>query len=173
MKPQMLASNGELTITPSSTSSPSDFDFFTGKWNIHNRKLKTRLENCTDWLEFEATGEMKKILNGLGNTDDFITTLDGTPFEGRTLRLFNPRTKLWSIYWADSNSGVLLDPVVGSFDGLLGSFYSKDMFNDLPILVVYQWDRTDPEKPVWSQAFSSDNGETWEWNWYLYMSRRG
>jgi hypothetical protein len=171
MTPQMLASNGELTITPSPSSSSNDFDFFVGKWNIHNRKLKARLQNCTDWLEFEATGEMKKILNGLGNTDDFITTIDGQPFEGRTLRLFNPRTKLWSIYWADSGSGILLDPVVGSFDGQLGMFYGKDMLNGVPVLVVYQWDRTDPENPVWSQAFSADEGKTWEWNWYMYMRR--
>jgi len=24
---------------------------------------------------------------------------------------------------------------------------------------------------IWSQAFSTDNGETWEWNWCMYMSR--
>ena len=48
-----------LRFIASATSSKNDFDFYEGKWNIHNRKLKSRLNNCTEWLEFEATGEMR------------------------------------------------------------------------------------------------------------------
>ena len=165
--------NGELEIIASATSSQNDFDFYEGKWNIHNRKLKGRLNNCTEWLEFEASGEMHKILNGLGNTDNFLTSFDGRPFEGMTLRLFNPVTKLWSIYWADSNIGVLDTPVVGSFENSIGTFYTKDVFNGKNIIVMFQWDKTDVDKPVWSQAFSQDNGNTWEWNWYMYQSKAG
>lgn len=39
------------------------------------------------------------------------------------------------------------------------------------IVVMFQWDKTDPTKPIWSQAFSADDGKTWEWNWYMYFSR--
>ena len=104
----------DLNIVASSTSSPEDFDFLTGKWKIHNRKLKTRLNNCIDWVEFEADCECRKILKGFGNCDSFKTEFDGTPFEAITLRLFNPKTKLWSIYWADSNLVVLDVPQIGS-----------------------------------------------------------
>lgn len=31
--------HGELIITPTSTSSKNDFDFYQGKWKLHNRKL--------------------------------------------------------------------------------------------------------------------------------------
>jgi hypothetical protein len=31
--------------------------------------------------------------------------------------------------------------------------------------VVFRWDFRDREHLVWSQAFSPDRGETWEWNW--------
>ena len=34
----------------------------------------------------------------------------------------------------------------------------------LPIFVMYKWDKLNPNKPVWSQAYSIDNGENWEWN---------
>ena len=88
-----------------------------------------------------------------------------------TLRLFNPATRLWSIYWADSNRGILETPVVGSFENSIGQFYSTDIFNGRKIMVVYQWDKSDTENPVWSQAFSEDNGKTWEWNWYMYMTK--
>jgi len=161
-----------LEITASKHSSQKDFDFWIGRWRIHNRKLKTRLNNCKEWIEFEATNEACKILNGFGNFDQYRTEFDGVPFAGMTLRLFNPQTKLWSIYWADSNVVVLDVPQVGSFDGHLGKFYAKDVFEGKPILVVFQWDKTNPDVPTWSQAFSPDNGETWEWNWYMTFYRQ-
>ena len=44
---------GEIIIIPSSSSSKNDFNFFEGKWKIRNKKLKARLENCSDWIEFD------------------------------------------------------------------------------------------------------------------------
>lgn len=163
--------DGELIITASPTSSKNDFDFFQGKWNIHNKKLKTKLNNCSEWVEFHSTQEMYTILNGIGNIDNFLAVFDDQPFEGMSLRLFNPKTKLWSIYWADSNEGKLDPPVVGSFEDNVAHFFTKDVFEGRPILVVFRWDARDKRNPVWSQAFSSDNGKNWEWNWYMYMSR--
>lgn len=171
MEQPLKASYREWLIQPSAASSADDFDFLAGQWNIHNRKLKTRLNGCTDWLEFDAKQEMKIILNGLGNTDSFRTTVDGKAFEGMTLRLFNPVTRLWSIYWADSTAAVLDPPVLGSFDNTIGEFYGKDDFNGREINVKFKWDKTDPGRPVWSQAFSDDKGSTWEWNWYMYMTK--
>jgi hypothetical protein len=171
MEQQLLESHSESLIKPSATSTAHDFDFLVGYWNVHNRKLKTRLNGCTEWIEFDAKQEMKKVLNGLGNTDSFKTIVDDKPFEGMTLRLFNPATKLWSIYWADSKVGVLDPPVLGSFDNGSGEFYGNDMFNGKEIMVKFKWDKTDPDRPVWSQAFSEDEGKTWEWNWYMYMTK--
>ncbi|MBC7934166.1 MAG: hypothetical protein H7Y86_02230 [Rhizobacter sp.] len=162
---------GELIIIPSPGSSKHDFDFFEGKWKLRNKKLKTRLDHCTEWIEFESTQEMYRILNGTGNIDNFLTSFDGVPFEGMTLRLFDPHTKLWSIYWADSNLGKLDPPVLGSFENNVGHFFTKDIFNKKNILVVFRWDARDPENPVWSQASSADAGQNWEWNWYMFMSR--
>lgn len=165
-------SRGDLEIIASKTSSHQDFDFFIGNWNIHNKKLKTRLNNCTEWLEFEATGECHKILNGFGNTDQFTTAFNGIPFQGATFRLFNPKTRLWSLYWADSNVVVLDVPQIGSFEGNIGRFYAKDVFEGKPIIVVFEWDKTDPAAPTWSQAFSPDKGKTWEWNWRMRFSQQ-
>ncbi len=161
----------EIIIIPSSSSSKNDFNFFEGKWKIRNKKLKARLENCSDWLEFNSTQEMYKVLNGIGNIDNFLAEFDGQPFEGMTVRLFNPKTNLWSIYWADSNNGKLDPPVVGSFENSVGHFFTKDVFKGRPILVVFRWDVRDENNPVWSQASSDDNGVSWEWNWYMFMER--
>jgi hypothetical protein len=163
--------NDNLIIAATSTSSKNDFDFFEGKWNLHNKKLKSRLVGCNEWIAFESTQEMYKVLNGAGNIDNFIATFDGELFEGMTVRLFNPNTKLWSIYWADSNEGKLDPPVVGSFENKVGHFFTKDSFNNKDIVVVFRWDARIENNPVWSQAFSDDKGKTWEWNWYMFMSK--
>lgn len=163
--------NGELEIVASPSSSKNDFDFFEGKSKIQNKKLKSRLSNCSEWIEFESTQKMYKVLNGIGNIDNFLATFNGEPFEGMTVRLFNPKTRLWSIYWADSNEGKLDPPVVGSFENNIGHFFTKDIFNGKKIFVVFRWDARDKDNPVWSQAFSDDNGKTWEWNWYMYMKK--
>ncbi|MDX1935475.1 MAG: hypothetical protein SFU21_00075 [Flavihumibacter sp.] len=163
--------NGNLNIMASANSSKNDFDFYEGKWKLHNKKLKTRLNNCTEWIEFESTQEMYRVLHGLGNIDNFLASFDGVPFEGMSVRLFNPKTKLWSIYWADSNEGVLQPPVVGSFDNDIAHFFAKDVFNGKDILVVFRWNIKDRLNPVWSQAFSEDKGKTWEWNWYMFFSK--
>jgi hypothetical protein len=166
-------STEDLKIIPSKTSSPDDFDFFVGSWKVHNRKLNKRLAGCDEWTEFEALSECRKILNGFGNTDSFKTNVDGKMFEGMTLRLFNPQTKLWSIYWADSNVVILDVPQIGSFDGKIGEFYARDVFDEKPIIVKFKWDATDANAPIWSQAFLADEGKTWEWNWFMNFSRQG
>jgi hypothetical protein len=163
--------NGALIITASESSSKNDFDFFKGKSNIINKKLKKRLCNCTEWIEFSSTQEMYTILNGIGNIDNFLATFDGEPFEGMTVRLFNPITKLWSIYWSDSNTGVLDKPVIGSFENNVGHFFSEDLFEGKNVIQVFRWDARDQKNPVWSQAMSADKGKTWEWNWYMFMTK--
>jgi hypothetical protein len=163
--------NDELIIIASTNSSKNDFDFYEGKWDLKNKKLKSKLNNCNEWIEFHSTQEMYRILNGIGNIDNFLATFDGELFEGMTVRLFNPKTKLWSLYWADSNQGKFDPPVVGSFKNEVAHFFAKDVFEEEPIIVVFRWDSRDKENPIWSQAFSVDNGENWEWNWYMYFSK--
>lgn len=157
--------------TASATSSPADFDFLMGKWTIHNRKLKTRLNGCTEWVEFDATQEAGKVLAETANLDQFHAAPGGVPYDGMAVRLFNAKTRLWSIYWTSSNAGTFDVPQVGSFAGPIGLFYAADTFQGRAILVLFKWDATDPNRPVWSQAFSTDEGKTWEWNWYMHLRR--
>ncbi len=160
-------------IVASKSSTQNDFDFLVGKWNIHNKKLKSRLSNSNDWIEFEAVQEMRKVLTGMGNVEIISATIDDKPYEGMAIRLFNRATKLWSIYWADNSLGTMDNPVVGSFEHGIGTFFGKEILNGKEVILQFRWDATKPEKPVWSQAFSADHGRTWEWNWYMYFTRRG
>jgi hypothetical protein len=168
---------GDLKITASPNSSPNDFDFLVGKWKMHNRHLDKRLADCHDWTEFDSSDVNAKILNGgAGDMDTYSTTrfpgLEGKLFEGLTLRLFDPKTRLWSLYWIASNTGKIDPPVVGSFNkNGVGHFFGKDTLNGKPILVVFRWDARNKERPIWGQAFSPDNGKTWEWNFFNVSER--
>lgn len=166
-----LTSDGNLAITASETSSRHDFDYLAGKWNIRNRTLKEPLAGGDEWQEFDATQECRPILLGLGNFDIFHTELDGKPFEGLTVRLFDSQTRLWTIYWADSDAVKLDGGKVGSFDGDMGEFFGREVVFGKEVIVKFHWDKRDRNAPIYSRAFSADAGRTWEWNWRAKFSR--
>ncbi len=160
------------TIIPSATSSENDFDFLVGKWKVQNRMLKSRITNSNEWIEFDSDLHMSKALLGRSNVEHYYSTWNGKPFEGMAIRLYDRDTRLWSVYWVDSNGGGMDGtPVTGSFENGVGKLYADDVFEGRPIVILYQWDATDPEHPVWSQAVSTDDGATWEWNWYMRLTK--
>jgi hypothetical protein len=167
-----LSPDGKLAISASETSSKNDFDYLVGNWKIKNRTLKEPLAGNDEWQEFDATQELRPVLLGLGNVDIFRTDLDGKPFEGLTVRLFDPKTRLWTIYWADSNAMKLDDGKAGSFSGDEGDFFGPEVVAGQQVIVRFHWNKRDPNAPIYSRAFSTDAGRTWEWNWCSNFSRR-
>jgi hypothetical protein len=152
-------------------SGSADFDFLFGSWNIVNERLTSRLTNSQEWERFDATGECEPILNGLGNADRMRTDWNGG-FEGYSLRLFDRATRKWSIYWADTTGARLLPPLVGTFANGVGEFYGRDQESECDVLVRFRWRHDDPGSARWEQAFSTDEGDTWETNWIMSFSRR-
>ncbi len=145
-----------------------DFDFHMRPARIHNRRLARRLEGCTEWAEFDATGEAQTVVGGLGNIDFFhCQDFPGGPIEGMSLRVFDPRTRLWSIFWLDDRCCALQPAVVGRFENGRGEFFGDDSFAGTPILVRYIWSEITGTSARWEQAFSTDRGATWETNWIM------
>ena len=147
-----------------------DFDFFAGDWNVHNRRLRSILRGCDEWIEQSGTVSCRKIVGGLANVDDFRMTAASGELLATTLRLFNPTSRQWSIYWAATSRDLVLEPpVVGGFTGDEGLFYGPDTYDGVPILLRFIWRRA--AKPTWAQAFSIDDGRTWETNWTMTFER--
>jgi hypothetical protein len=126
-----------------------DFDFQTGRWRIVNTRLVERLKGSTEWETFEATGTARLLPGGLGNMDDFHT--DHWPgFVGMSLRLYNPRTRQWSIYWASTHVDGLEPPVVGSFDDDgVGVFEGRQELDGKPIVARFTWSNITPTSARW------------------------
>jgi hypothetical protein len=156
---------GELKIVPSATSSEKDFNFFYGSWKVNGKTLRKRLQNSSEWTSFTAKLECSKLIQGFANVEPFHTQRNGKDVEAFTLRLFDSTTKLWSIYYAYPANVTMQSPQVGSFQNDIGWFYARDVWEGKDIIIVYRWDRKDPNKPTMCQAFSADNGKTWEWNY--------
>jgi hypothetical protein len=165
-KMESKAEKGEMDRT-----GVNDFDFFIGNWRVHHRRLKERLANSHEWVEFDGTSNAQKILGGLGNMDDNVLNFPGGTYRAVTFRTYDPAKKLWSIWWIDSrHPGPLDPPVIGRFENGVGTFYADDTFNGKPIRVRYLWTNLSPT-PRWEQAFSEDEGKTWETNWIMDFSR--
>ena len=151
----------------------TDFDFLIGSWNIQHRRLKERLKGCTEWEEFEGTGKVRHILGGLGNLDELTMNRGSGRVQAVTVRLYNPVSGEWSIYWAtDSNPGRLDVPMVGKFDGGRGEFFSQELFEGRHIFSRFIWTVNGPDACHWEQAFSADGGKTWETNWTMTFTRQ-
>ena len=149
-----------------------DFDFLFGPWNIHNRYLKGRLRHSTEWMEFDARSHVEPLLDGFGHLDRYHAVRDGSPFEGITLRLFDPATGEWSIHWADTGRArTLLPPMIGRFIGGVGEFYGEETADGKKVLCRFLWTRPTTNAARWEQAFSEDGGKTWETNWIMTLTR--
>jgi len=114
---------------------------------------------------------VQPLLDGFGHLDRYSAIRDGRPFEGITLRLFDPATGQWSIHWADSvRAHTLLPPMVGRFAGNVGEFFGDEMADGRRVVCRFLWTRSD-DAPRWEQAFSDDDGATWETNWIMTFAR--
>ena len=152
-------------------SGVNDFDFLAGRSRVYHRRLKERLAGNHDWIEFEGTCAMQKILGGAGNMDDNILEFPGGAYCAVTLRTYDPAKDQWSIWWIDGRNPSYLDPpVVGGFKNDVGAFYADDTFKGKPIRVRFLWTNL-ATKPHWEQAFSDDDGKTWETNWIMEFVR--
>ena len=158
--------NTSSTTIP--TGSIQDFDFLVGTWNVANRRLRERGVGNDEWDEFPATMTLIQRLDGIVNIDQIDFPTKG--FSGLTFRSFDIAQQRWSIYWVNSERGVLDPPVHGGWTGDNGVFYGDDTDNGLPVQVRFDWTRLDADHARWQQSFSPD-GASWETNWVMEMTR--
>lgn len=156
------------------TLPPADFDFIIGDWEVRHRRLDERLSGCTAWTEFRGTSSTRKILGGFGNVEDNLLCFPQGEVRAAAFRSFDPTSRSWSIWWLDGRAPHRLDtPVVGTFTHGIGTFYANDILNGRPIKVRFIWQADPAACPRWEQAFSADDGRTWETNWTMAFKRSG
>jgi hypothetical protein len=149
-----------------------DFDFLIGDWHAHLERLPDRLVGSHHWLGYDGYSKDHKLLSSNANLEDFAVSGPAGRLAGQTLRLYDPKTRQWSLYLLDLAGGTLSSPpVVGHFVGRRGTFYDHETWKGRPIVVRYIWLDLSPKAARMEQAFSSDEGKSWETNWICDLTR--
>ena len=59
----------------------------------------------------------------------------------------------------------------GRFAGPVGTFQADDVIGGRPVKVQLVWTDLGDDRAQWEQAFSHDEGQTWDTNWFMSMTR--
>jgi hypothetical protein len=148
-----------------------DFDFEIGTWKTQLRRLQRPLSGSTNWLEYEGTTVVSKVLDGRANLVELKVSGPAGRLEGLSLRLYNPQSRQWSLNFANVNDGTLVTPSIGEFKNGRGEFYNQETFNGRAIFVRFVITRISDDQYRFEQSFSNDGGQTWELNWIAIDTR--
>ena len=151
-----------------------DFDYAVGSWKIHLKRLKQRLVGSTEWVELDGTIVCRKVMDGRAEVEEMnVESADKQMhIQGLALRLYNPESHQWSIYWVNGADGILEpNPMVGEFRNGRGEFYNQQTYQGRAIYARFVWTDVTTDKPHFEQSFSVDGGKTWETNWITDQTR--
>jgi hypothetical protein len=165
---------GDPVIPPVASGDPDGqnaFAFAEGKWHERTSRLLHPLMGSKTWIKMDGVSVDKKIWNGRANLVELESDGPKGHLELLSLRLYNPQTRTWNLYFATSPVGVVSDAMTGSFKNGHGVFFSNDTLNGRAIMVRFRVDSFSPTSARSDQAFSSDGGKTWEVNWINDYSR--
>jgi len=97
-------SGEEISHAERAVSGLHDFDFLVGHWRVRHRKLKERLANSHEWIEFEGTLFNQPLMGGYANVDDDVFEVPGGTYRAVAPRSFDAKSGQWSIWWMDSRA---------------------------------------------------------------------
>lgn len=169
------AAQDKSGVTPpgetAESSAQHDFDFEIGVWEPHVSRLRQPLTGSTTWVDYEGKTVVRKVWHGRANLAELEADGPAGHLEVLCLRLYNPRSRQWSLNYANSGDGVLMPPVTGEFKNGRGVFFGQDQLNGKPIFVRNVVSGITPNSWRFEQAFSSDGGDTWEVNFIETLTR--
>jgi hypothetical protein len=157
--------------TPAERDGQHDFDFEIGTWKTNLSRLQRPLTNSNTWVKYEGTTVVRKVWDGRANLVELVADGPAGHFEGLSLRLYNPQSRQWSLNFAGGNSGAMAPPTIGGFKNGRGEFFSRETYNGRAILVRFVISDITPDSCRFEQAFSDDEGKTWEINWIALDTR--
>jgi hypothetical protein len=152
-----------------------DFDPLVGSWKFHLKRLAHRLSGSNEWVEYDGTTLCRKVLDGRAEVEEMnVDSADKhIHIQGLALRLYNPESHQWSIYWVNAADGVMEPaPMVGQFSNGRGEFYNQQVYAGRTIFARFVWTGITSSSPHFEQSFSADGGKTWEVNWITDQTKQ-
>ncbi|GCE15422.1 DUF1579 domain-containing protein [Tengunoibacter tsumagoiensis] len=158
-------------------SDTHSFDPLIGTWSIVNRRKKREYvflpEKEAEWDEFPARSRFEKQLAGRAVAEYWEGTLpSGEKLLGYSVKAFEPTTQQWAITWIDNRNPLDFRPVLGTFEAGAGTFFQIIETPDgQPLHLRLIWDELTESTVRWQQAFSFDEGKSWDTNWVMQFTR--
>lgn len=149
-----------------------DFEFESGTWITHVRRLQRPLSGSSTWVEYEGTTTVTPLLDGRANVAELRVSGPAGRIEGAALRVYEPQARRWAIHYFNASDGELTAPLFGRFEGGVGRFEGHDRLGHRAIRVRFEIRESQPGIWRFEQAFSADGGRTWEVNW-IAEDKRG
>jgi hypothetical protein len=142
------------------------FDFQFGAW-----KVTIRARRGTGWTTYTGTHVVTPIWNRASNYG--VMEVDGPVghIEGVQLRLYDPQSHLWNLWFAQSKTGELGEPSRGRFVNGHGEFFERGSVNGVPTLSRTLTLGITANSYRDEIATSSDGGKTWTTTWIARYSR--
>ncbi|WP_257384868.1 hypothetical protein [Tahibacter caeni] len=161
-----------FALTPvAAQDAQRDFDFEFGTWKTEVRRLAKPLSGSQEWIAYSGTTVVRPLLGGRSNVAELSIEGASGRIDGVSLRLYEPAAKQWSLNFANLRSGVLTAPVVGAFRDGRGEFHGRDELDGRPIRVRFVISEITRDSARFEQAYSADDGRTWETNWIATDTR--
>jgi hypothetical protein len=162
--------NSTASAATTARDGSHDFDPLLGTWKYHLKRRVHPLTGSNEWVEFEGSGVCRKLFDG-AQIDTGEWNGPSGKIVGLTLRVYNPQSHQWRLYWDNQKVGVLDPPQVGEFKDGVGEFYAQDTINGKTILIKFHWTNLNTSTPHFEQSFSDDGGKKWEVNWITDQTR--
>jgi len=167
---QQSSDTAKTATPPAERDGQHDFDPLIGSWKYHLKRRLHPLTGSNTWVEFDGSGVCRKVYDG-ASIDQIEVDGPNGHIEGLTLRVYNPQSHQWRLYWANQKIGVLDPPQIGQFKDGHGEFFAQDTINGKTILIKFDWTNLTSNAPHFEQSFSDDGGKTWEVNWITDQTR--
>lgn len=168
---QAAASPSKAQAAAAGRDGQHDFDFNIGTWKTSIKRLRHPLSGSKEWMDVSGTVTVSKVWDGRANLEEIEADGPAGHIEGLTLRLYNPESRQWYLYWSNSKDGTLGHPGIGEFRDGRGEFYDQEEFNGRTILVRQVYSEITANSYRFEQSFSDDIGRTWEPNWVASLTR--
>ena len=171
-KPSSSASAVHDSITVA-RDGQRDFDFEIGTWAIDMKRLAHPLSGSSEWITPAGYSHIvQKVWDGRASLAQLRNDRPSPHYDGLMLRLYDPQSHNWNVYWGSSKTGALDEPLVGHFANGRGDFFMRDTFQGKAILVRVTYSEITATSFRTEQAFSPDDGKTWETNMVQTFTRQ-
>lgn len=141
------------------TSTPTDFDFLDGKWNI---RFQARNENGTFGPARNGTWSARRTHEGLVIEDEFsLINPDGSRTLTLTYRVYNKGRKTWEIAGVAAKQGTPWAPGVSWSDGR--DRFIVQTYGTPPdyLITRIRYYQVTANHFLWRADGSTDGGKTW------------